>query len=206
MKKVFLILLIILTLLVFQKSVCAEAPVASTEFYEAYLDVEMVQRARILNVLGLEIAEYLSSPDNPIDEKAAVINALSWKFEGTNNTEFYMYYLALLYHVPLIELDTDFLSADETFCLGYLMVMDNFHHPEGALPILEEARKKLEDSFTVSIIFALARSQLLLRLDWCEVWKSVEKVLESKDLKQDMRPEAKKRIIDYMIAYKEYCK
>ncbi|MDR4508651.1 MAG: hypothetical protein MRJ65_10530 [Candidatus Brocadiaceae bacterium] len=93
MKKMLPFALIITVLLVFQISVSAEAPVASTEFYEAYKGIKMVQRAQILNVMELEIAEYLSSPDNTIDEKAAVINALSWKFEGNNNTEFYDYML-----------------------------------------------------------------------------------------------------------------
>ncbi|MCF6150561.1 MAG: hypothetical protein E3K37_18180 [Candidatus Kuenenia sp.] len=105
----------------------------------------------------------------------------------------------------MIELDTDFLSADETFCLGYLMAMDNFFHPENALPILEEAYKTLNKSLTVSMIFALVKSQLFLNIDWCEIWKSVEKVSENKDLNQDLRTEAKKKIIDYMIGYKVYC-
>lgn len=116
-----------------------------------------------------------------------------------------MYYLALRYHVPFVQLDTDFLNADEIFCLGYLMAMDNFSHPEDALPILEEAYKTLNNSFTVSMIFALVKSQLFLSMDLCEVWKSVEKVLMNKDLKQDLRTEAKKKVIDYMAGYKEYC-
>lgn len=206
MKKIFIFVSIINILFFCDTIALAETPITTTEFYEAYMDFPIVQRAHLQNVMGLEIAEYLSSPDNPLDVKAAAINALSWKFEGNNNAEFYMYYLALLYHVPMIELDTDFLSADETFCLGYLMVMDNFHHPENALPILAEAQKKLKDSFTVSIITALAKAQIWLQHDWCEVWRTVERVLESKDLKQDLRPEAKKRIHDYMVLYKEYCK
>ncbi|MBM4054245.1 MAG: hypothetical protein FJ264_06135 [Planctomycetes bacterium] len=205
MKNLYTFVFIIITLLLYHTITLADSPITSTEFYEAYMDVKIVQRAHLQNVMGIEIAEFLSSQDNPIDQKAAVINALSWKFEGNNNAEFYMYYLALIYHVPLIELDTDFLSADEIFCLGYLMAMDNFSHPENALPILEEAYKAQNNSFTVSMIFALVKSQLFLNLDWCEVWKSVEKVIDNKDLKPDLRPEATKKITDYMIGYKAYC-
>jgi hypothetical protein len=46
----------------------------------------------------------------------------------------------------------------------------------------------------------------MLNSDWCEVWKLVEKVLEDKTLKQDLRPEAVKIITDYMSLYKEYCR
>ncbi|MCF6158582.1 MAG: hypothetical protein E3K32_08400 [wastewater metagenome] len=124
MKKTLILTLILKLLFLFPGMSSADSPITSTKFYEAYMDVKMVKRAHLEGVMGIEIAEFLSSPENTIDTKAAVINALSWRFEGKNNTEFYMYYLSLLYHVPLEELDTDFLSPDEIFCLGYLMVMD----------------------------------------------------------------------------------
>ena len=73
----------------------ADSPITATDFYKAYMDVKMVQRAHLEGVMGLEIAEFLSSPDNPIDVKAAVINDLSWKFDGKNNPEKYANYLAL---------------------------------------------------------------------------------------------------------------
>ena len=169
------------------------------------MDVKMVKRAHLEGVMGLEIAEFLTSPENPIDVKAAVINALSWRFDGKNNVELYACYLALLYHVSLIEIDTAFLSADKIFCMGYLMVMDDYFHPEKALPLLEEAHNMEKDSFAVSIILALAKAQRAFDSDWCEVWKLTEAVLQNKELNQDLRPEAIKMIVDYMILYKEYC-
>lgn len=206
MKKILLLLSIVHSLFLFSTISHADSPITSTSFYEPYLDIKMVERAHLEGVMGIEIAEFLSSPENPIDVKAAVINALSWKFEGKNNTEFYMYYLALLYHVPFTELDTDFLSADEIFCLGYLMAMDNYFHPEIAIPFLEKAHEMMKDSLAVSIILALAKAQMAFEADWCEVWKLLEGVLRDKSLKQDLRPEAMKLIVDYMILYKEYCK
>lgn len=75
MKKIVVFVLIINTLFLSHKIASADSPITSTEFYEAYMDVKMVQRAHLQSVLGFEIAEFLSSPENPIDEKAAVINA-----------------------------------------------------------------------------------------------------------------------------------
>src|SRR3989338_1280898 len=205
MKKTLLVVLLLNVLLLFQKITRADSPITATGFYEAYMDVKMVKRAHLEGVMGLEIAEFLTSPENPIDVKAAVINALSWRFDGKNNVELYACYLALLYHVSLIEIDTAFLSADEIFCMGYLMVMDDYFHPEKALPLLEEAHKTMGNSFTVSIILALAKAQRAFGSDWCEVWKLTEEVLKNKELKQDLRHEATKMIVDYMILYKEYC-
>ena len=206
MKKILVLVILLKLLLIFPAASRADSPITATGFYEAYLDVKMVERAHLEGVMGLEIAEFLTSPENPIDVKAAVINALSWRFDGKNNAELYAYYLALLYHVSVTELDTEFLSAGEVFCIGYLTVMDDYFHPEKALPILEEAHKVMKESFTVSIILALTRGQKAMDYDWCEVWRLTEEVLKNKELKQDLRHEAMKMILDYMVLYKEYCK
>ena len=206
MKKAFIPVLIVKLLFISLSASFADSPITATDFYEAYRDVKMVQRAHLEGVMGVEIAEFLSSPENPIDVKAAVINAISWRFEGKNNAELYTYYLGLLYHMSITELDTGFLSADEIFCMGYLIAMDNYFQPENAIPLLEEAHKLMKDSFAVSIVLALAKAQIAFEQDWCEAWKITESVLRNTDLTQDLRPEAKKIIVDYMILYKEYCK
>jgi len=206
MKNILWVGLLLNVLFSFPTTSHADSPITATKFYEAYLDVKMVERAHLEGVMGLEIAEFLTSPEKPIDVKAAVINALSWRFDGKNNAELYAYYLALLYHVSVAELDTEFLSVDEIFCMGYLTAMDDYFHPEKALPILEEAHKVIKESFTVSIILALTRGQKAMDYDWCEVWRLTEEVLKNKELRQDLRPEAIKMIMDYMILYKEYCK
>ncbi|OQY99886.1 MAG: hypothetical protein B6D35_08340 [Candidatus Brocadia sp. UTAMX2] len=206
MKKVLIVALILKVLFVFPGVGHADSPITATDFHKAYLDVKMVQRAHLEGVMGVEIAEFLSSPENPLDVKAAVINALSWRFEGKNNAELYTYYLGLLYHMSVTELNTDFLSADEIFCLGYLIAMDDYFHPENAIILLEEAYKAMQDSFTVSMILALAKAQMAFEQDWCEAWKITESVLMNSDLRQDLRPEAKKIIVNYMLLYREYCK
>lgn len=206
MKKILGLVILLKLLFIFPTASRADSPITATDFYKAYMDVKMVERAHLEGVMGLEIAEFLTSPENPIDAKAAVINALSWKFEGKSNAELYAYYLALLYHVSVAELDTEFLSADEIFCMGYLTAMDDYFHPEKALPLLEEAHKMMKDSFTVSIIMALTIGQKVMDYDWCAVWRLTEEVLKNKELKQDLRPEAVKMITDYMVLYKEYCK
>ena len=205
MKKTIIVIILLHLLLIFSATSRADSPITATDFYKAYADVKMVKRAHLEGVMGLEIAEFLSSPENPIDVKAAVINAISWKFEGKSNAELYAYYLALLYHLPVSELNTDFLGADETFCLGYLTAIDDYFHPEFAIPLLEEARKSINDSFTVSIISVVVKAQAAFDSDWCEVWREIKAVLENSALKQDLRPEATKIILDYMVLYKEYC-
>ena len=73
--------------------------------------------------------------------------------------------------------------------------------------LLEEAGKKMKDSLTVSMILAIARAQKVMEVDadWCELWKTTEKVLQNKKLKSDLRPTAKKIIMNYMALYNDDC-
>ena len=91
MKKILVLVVLLKLLFIFPATSRADSPITATDFYEAYMDVKMVERAHLERVMGLEIAEFLTSPENPIDVKAAVINALSWRFDGENNAELYAY-------------------------------------------------------------------------------------------------------------------
>lgn len=206
MKTTLVFALTLALLFTLPKTSYADSPITSTPFFKAYLNVKIVQKAQMEGVMSLEIAEYLSSPSNPIDIKAAVINALSWKFKGKDNAELYSCYLVILHRKSPKELNTNILNTDEIFCLGYLTVMDNYFYPERAIPLLKIANEAQKDSFTVSIVLALAKAQEVMKSDRCKVWKIVEEVLRNEKLKQDLRPEAKKIIIDYIGPYKDKCK
>jgi hypothetical protein len=161
------------------------SPSLNTKFYNVYKDIKIVQKAYKKGILDLEIAEYLSSQNNPIDAKAAVINALGWDLNGKYNSTLYKYYLALTYGKTLEKLSLNSLTVDELFCLGYLTIMDNYFHPEKAIPLLEKAAEKRNDSSTIAIILALAKSQKeLFSNDWSNIWKITEKVLNNKTLKK----------------------
>jgi hypothetical protein len=80
--------------------VWADSPITSTPFSEAYQDYNIVKAAKRSGVLTVEMAEYLSSPSNPVDIKAALINSLSWKFEGKKNALLYRYYLGRSISAP----------------------------------------------------------------------------------------------------------
>lgn len=180
--------------------ILADSPITSTTFYEAYLDTELVREAEDSGAMSLEMAEFLTSANNPIDVKAALINALSW---GADNAQSLSCYLALRQGRRVEDLEWERLSGDEVFCLGYLMVMDDYFHPQEALPYLQEARTKNRRSLTVAIIYALTQAQILaLQENWPEAWRVTEAVLQNRRLKQDLRPEAIQIIRDYMLLYR----
>jgi hypothetical protein len=93
MKRALFIAASVLLWGVFASPSRADSPITSTPFSEAYQDYEIVQKAQKAGILDLEMAQYLSSRSAPIDVKAAVINALSWKIEGKQNATLYRYFL-----------------------------------------------------------------------------------------------------------------
>jgi hypothetical protein len=183
----------------------ADSPITSTDFYKAYTDIPMVRKADSAGVMDQEFAEYLCDPKNPIDCKAAVINALSWSIDGKHNAEIFTYYLALKNRKTVTDLRMDDLAPDQLLCLGYLTVLDDYFNPAQALPYLEKASDRLPNSYTVAIIYALAQAQKLMDSSWCQAWKVTEKVFENKKLKLDMRKKARDIIFDYMVLYREEC-
>jgi hypothetical protein len=147
-----------------------------------------------------EIARFLTSKDNSINEKAAVINAIGWKFEGTKHAE---EFCKKVYKKSLKNINIDELDGDALFCIGYLQALDDYFNPDKALPYLEAAQKKNDQSLTVALILALAKAQNIMdKGDWCKMWEITRRVLDDKSLYQDMREGAKKIIRDYMILYK----
>jgi len=183
--------------------VYADSPITSTAFYSAYLDVDIIKKAEAEGVMGLDFAEFLCAPDVPLDQKAALVNALSWNIDGKQNAEIFTYYLALKYKKTLTDLKMEDLAPVELMCLGYLTVMDDYFNPDKALLYLEKAAEKIPKSFTAAIIYALARAQKLMDSDWSEVWKVTEKVFEDKKLKMDMKKKARGIIFDYMVLYRD---
>ena len=178
----------------------ADSPLTSTTISDAYQDIGMVVKAADRGKVTGEIARFLTSEDNSIDEKAAVINAVGWDFKGTEHAE---QFCIKAFKKSLKDIKIDELDGDALFCIGYLQALDDYLHPEKALPYLEAAKKKNEQSLTVALILALAQAQNIMDSpENCEMWNIVYRVLNDKSLYQDIREGAKKIIKDYMILYK----
>lgn len=183
-------------------TVFADSPVTSTDFYKAYINVDIVKTAKEKGVIDQEIANYLYSSKNPIDVKAAVINAMGWKYEGKNNAE---NYVKLMYSKDIDKLDVDSLSGNEIFCISYMMALDDYFHVDKALSLMEKAYEKNNTSFTIAIIRSVLKGQVVLNNgNWGMIWFNTENVLNDKTLVKDMRQEAIDNIVGYMKSYEEY--
>ena len=199
-KSMFLALLICCS-----KFILADSPVTSTNFHTAYQDIPMVVYAGEKGIIDQEIADFLMNPEHEIDLKAAVINALSWDFNGKSNALRYRDFLKEKHNKRYLK-KIHKMEAHDLFCLGYLTAMDDYFNCYPALEFLEEAVKKQPGSFTMQIILAIVKAQIAFDVNWCEVWKLTDEVLKKDDLERDMRENAIEIIVNYMILYKESCK
>ena len=200
MKKQFFLIVLIFTGLTFLFS---DSPLTSTPFYKAYSEINILKEAKVKGVLNLEMAEYLSSGSVSLDLKAALINALSWRIDGNNNSELYNYYLCLKYGVPLRNLEVSNLLPDEQFSLGYLQAMDDYFNVADSLSLLKLARESLDKSLTAALIHTLVMAQNMMQSqDWGGIWPMFDKLVNDESLKGDIRSEAVSIILDYMVLYK----
>lgn len=199
MKKIKLILL--LSIIFFSISqLRSDSPLTSTPICDAYTDLGIVADAQSKSKMTKKFAKFLHSSKNDIDEKAAVINAIGWTFEGEKNAELYSKYT---FGKKLDELDLSALNGDDLFCIGYLQALDDYFHPEKSLPYFEGALRANNTSLTVCLIHTLAKAQSIMDDgDWCKIWEMTYQVLNDKSLWRDLREAAIKIIKDYMILYK----
>ncbi|RYD03015.1 hypothetical protein N752_21635 [Desulforamulus aquiferis] len=202
MKKLALVLCLFISTVFFPGTSFADSPITSTDFFKAYLNVDIVSRAADIKIVDTEIATYLASPDHPIDTKAAVINAIGWDANAKNNAD---RYANIVYGKSVNELNLETLSGEELFNIGYLMAMDNYFDTAKASDLLQRAKAKLSNSFTVSIVAAIVASQQLISQhgQWPDIWEPAGIVFNNQRLQRDLRPEAGRIIFDYMSLYSE---
>lgn len=200
----FVVPLLVLSLVPFCSK--ADSPITSTVFHTVYQEYSPVARAKDSGRLDSIMIDFLLDDQVVMGAKAALINALSWDNKGKKNTSPFVDRLRHKYKLGEENLYLDKLTAGELMCLGYLMVMDDYFNPAGAIPVLEMARDKAPKSQTVHTVLALVLSQALLNQDdWCGIWLTCSEVFANKDLEPDLEEEALLKIRQYIEVYRESC-
>jgi hypothetical protein len=196
----------------------ADSPLTSTNFSQAYQDVELVNLATNKQ-LTPPLMDALSDPMISNDVRAAMINALGWSTEGQNNAAVYLDYLAKRYQQNRSSLKVETLTTEEIFALGYLLAMDDYFtlkaiggtgelEQADALTLLSIASARQPNDFTIALIEKLVQSQVSLAdfSQWCDVYQTVSIVVKNFPPERNMRPTAVDIIMEYIQNYQEYCK
>jgi hypothetical protein len=205
--KIKTLLLFLFLILGIKQTALADSPLTSTAISEAYATEKMVIAAgKTEGVLTKELMKFLNSKSSPIAVKIAVINKLGWSFEGQNNAGIFWEYLQ---KNNKYKDEADFLKkadADLLICFAYMKALDNYFDVNDALKIAQEAvSKDKKKSYAVNIIAALIEAQKAMDTDWCEVYKTTDKVRNEKSLVKDLNENAIFIIFEYMDLYKDHC-
>lgn len=205
-------------LLVINNSAKADSPLTSTDLATPYQDIEIVSETLNNKKLEKKVLKFLLS-DAPLDEKAAVINALGWNFDGQNNASLFLIGLAKSKNIKLSSISLNNLNASDKFVLGYLLAMDdyfdlspidkNINQFLGDITpteFLSQAMSELPDNFTIHFIKSLIEAQKNMESSWCNVYQLPESVLiKFPENKRNLRQKAIDNVMDYINIYAEYC-
>lgn len=181
-------------------------PVTLVSFYSVYNYLPQVTYVENHGVVDGKVIQFLLDETAAIDEKAAVINALTTHNELKRNALTYRQFLARKYGVHFQVLDAGQLLPEEAFCLGYLELMDQQGDPATALPWLEKAATTKPESQTIQVIYQLAQAESLIREKKpCEAWELFNNSALQSGFNSDMAPEIINTIKESFAEYRSDC-
>lgn len=184
----------------------ASEPVTLTKLFTVYNNLTEVNHVETHGAIDGTVIQFLTDPDNPIDQKAAVINALVVNNQNKNNAETFKMFIARQLRENWETLDLTKLAAAELFSIGYMTLMDDDGATANALPILEMAKAKDPTSSTIAIMHAVAHAQALAKDgDQCTGSALFNQVINDASLNNDMDREMVSLISRSMQPYGEGC-
>jgi hypothetical protein len=203
----------VILLLLFLTPAFTDSPITSTIFYENFLEIEIIKDASNSKLLGKKGCVYLSSKLVPLENKLALINALSWKYPEDGKAPLYNFttfsdYLSKNYNQKF-DLETVNLYTDhEYICLSYLRAMGDYFNMEIPYLLIQKVSDDAKNTLSYNIIKSLIETQKILSdMDkWCMIWKNYDSVINNKNFVRDLGDGTIENISSYMSPYKYYCK
>lgn len=181
-----------------------DSPVTSTDFHKAYLEIPLIAEAATTHTMTTAMEKFLLKRRTPIDQKAALVNALGWSQTNTPNFDAFAAAVKKKRKIHTLTPDSK-MKAHDQLMLGYLLLLEDYFNPQNASPYLEKAAARLPNSRTAQTLLAICRAQISFDGSWCEVWRHYEKVRNNTELKDDIRKDADQVIYDYLVLYQDSC-
>ena len=157
--RTFLLFVISACLLLPARPSWADSFITATEFYQAYTDIPLVQKAHQTHQLTDEILNALFDPELDRDVKLAIMNALSWGEKSQGNLDTYILRLESVHGKSVVDIDRSNYGDDELICLAYLSLLAHYDKPDIYIFLLDEAHIRVKNSFAISIMKAMAVAQ-----------------------------------------------
>lgn len=197
----------------------ADSPLTSANLVAGYEDLPIMMKLQEQKKMDHQVLNFLLSKA-PLDQKAAVINALGWNIDGQNNADLYLQALHRYKRMSsLKQLTVKDLTPEEKFVFGYLFAMDNYFHLSSLqlnnnqsvlgvtpLEIISQSAFALPDNFTVQFVKSLVEAQLHFSNSWCAIYLSPTEVLQRfPSHKRNLHPDAVAQAMEYINLYQDNC-
>lgn len=179
--------LIVLAIIGFFTLGSAANPVTMTDFHGIFNYLNEVNHVSENGLIDGRVVSFLVNENNPIDQKAAVINALVANNKTKSNALTFRQFVARKYKENWENLDLNKLNGEELFCLGYITIIDeDGNSPEG-FSMLEMAAEKVPASMTINLINALAKAQNMIKDgDNCGAWETFNAAKNNTSFNNDL--------------------
>ena len=206
--RIMKIVLAVIILLVSEFSVYADSPLTSTEFYVAYQDYAIVNKARQQNgVLTEYFLNYIVEHPKDYAINLAIINAIGWDYDVAHNNDdnsnytLFETYLKRKFNCNSVEVICQKCDANILMCLAYNKALTYYFDVTEALDIAAIALKKDSKSRILNIIYSLIYAQ---DADWSKRARVVREACFDNILRNDCNQQTIDIVWDYMKSYEEY--
>ncbi len=197
-----------LVFLLFVNNAFADSPLTTTAIYLGYMDFPLIREAdKSDGIITEKQLYFLTNTKNPIAVKLALINSLSWRFEGKSNAPEFIEFL--FERKPQLNYKNfiNKASADELICYAYLKAMDNYFDVKSATLFTKQAMRKAPTSYSIHLIGTLISVQSYLsKKESCKIYTCMNQVRTNKKLKVDLRKKSIDAVFGYTDIYRKYCK
>lgn len=184
----------------------AHAQITLTNVYKVYSAVEEVQFVLDKGQIDGRIVQFLLDDNQPSDQKAAVMNALTANNSTQSNALTFKQFVARKYGENWQQMNTSKITANELFCFGYLTILDEEGSVENGLPLMEQAITKDPSDYTIQLFTALASAQESLKnRNECEAWQKVNSIVSDASLSKNMNTAMETAIINAVKPYQSAC-
>ena len=173
--------------------------ITSTNFYKAYMDIDLVKVASETHIMSEEMLNALFDKSIPVDEKLAIINALSWNKNTSDNVGKYILKLELIHGKKWENIGKEY-SKDELLCWGYLLLINDYSNPAKYLKFFEAGNLKLKDSFVSNLLINLTKAQIF-HMQADDIFDA--RILHLKKEKEGQVYDLKQYMSDLSKVYKE---
>ena len=179
----------------------ADSPLTSTDFYEAYMDVPLVQKAlKNPGKISKEAMVYLYDDTKPLDVKLAIINAIGWDIDRHYAYFDYIdfskqhfpknkYGFSANYKVTQSDVYT-YASQEQKAVLIYLTAMADYFDTAFLARLLRDymPSEELLNTQSFNLAISLVLAQICLDMgDWSEIYNIVNEMFVNAEKKMCVR-------------------